>query len=217
MLDRVHPVVLEMLLRGLAEIGEGWYRGKVAAQQEHFASVLAVRRLQTLIAASPIPTRVERIVLACPPGEQHTISLHVINLFLRRQGWEVVDLGANVPLDRLEPMLANLHPQLLIAAAQHLPTAQTLQALASTSQRLKVPLAYGGGVFNRLPVLRRRVAGHFLGESLGDAGPMADLGHSRVRATGADVPAIKEALTRLEGSAYRIADAIYAQQGGGGA
>ena len=26
----------------------------------------------------------------------------------------------------------------------------------------------GGGVFNRLPALRRRVAGHFLGESLGE-------------------------------------------------
>ncbi|MFL5261683.1 MAG: molecular chaperone DnaK, partial [Anaeromyxobacteraceae bacterium] len=32
-----------------------------------------------------------------------------------------------------------------------------------------------------------------------------------------DPAAIKEALVRLEGSAYRIADAIYAQQGGGGA
>jgi len=32
---------------------------------------------------------------------------------------------------------------------------------------------------------------------------------------GEDGNAIKEALTRLEGSAYRIADAIYAQQGGG--
>jgi molecular chaperone DnaK len=31
-----------------------------------------------------------------------------------------------------------------------------------------------------------------------------------------DPVAIKDALTRLEGSAYRIADAIYAQQGGGG-
>ena len=34
--------------------------------------------------------------------------------------------------------------------------------------------------------------------------------------SGSDVAAIKEALARLEGSAYRIADAIYAQQGGGG-
>jgi DNA-binding transcriptional MerR regulator len=162
----LNNVVLEVLLRGLAEIGEGWYRGELAAQQEHFASVLTVRRLQTMIAASPAPTRTERIVLACPPGEQHTISLHVINLFLRRQGWEVINLGANVPLDRLEPMLANLHPQLLIAAAQHLPTAQTLQTLALTVQRLKIPLAYGGGIFNRLPALRHHIAGHFLGESL---------------------------------------------------
>ena len=31
---------------------------------------------------------------------------------------------------------------------------------------------------------------------------------------GTDAVALKEALTRLEGSAYRIADAIYSQQGG---
>jgi hypothetical protein len=106
--------------------------------------------------------------LACPPGEQHTVSLLVINLFLRRQGWEVIDLGANVPLDQFEAMLTNLRPQLLIAAAQHLPTAQTLQTLALTLLRVKIPLGFGGGIFNRLPALRRHIAGHFLGESLGE-------------------------------------------------
>ena len=161
-------VVLDVLLRGLVEIGEGWYRGEVTVQQEHFASALAARRLQTMIAASPAPTRAERIVLACPAVEQHTVSLHVINLFLRRQGWDVIDLGANVPLDRLESMLTNLRPQLLIAAAQHLPSAQTLQTLALTLLRLKIPLGFGGGIFNRLPALRHHIAGHFLGESLGE-------------------------------------------------
>jgi hypothetical protein len=161
-------VVIDVLLRGLAEIGEGWYRGEVAVQQEHFASVLAVRRLQALIAASAMPTRAERIVLACPPGEQHTVSLLVINLFLRRQGWEVIDLGANVPLDQLEATVTNLRPQLLIASAQHLLTAQTLQPMSFALARLKVPLAFGGLVFNRLPAVRHHIAGHFLGESLSD-------------------------------------------------
>jgi MerR family transcriptional regulator, light-induced transcriptional regulator len=162
----LNDVVLDLLLRGLAEIGEGWYRGEVTVQQEHFASALAVRRLQTLIAASPSPSRAERIVLACPPEEEHTVSLHVINLFLRRQGWEVIDLGANVPLDRLESMAASLRPHLLIASAQHLPTAHTLQALAQTLARVKIPLGFGGGIFNRLPALRRHITGHFLGENL---------------------------------------------------
>lgn len=164
----LNSVLLDVLLRGLAEIGEGWYRSEVTVQQEHFASTLAVRRLQALIAASPMPTRTERIVLACPPGEQHTISLLVIDLFLRRQGWEVIDLGANVPLDRLESMAANLRPQLLIASAQHLLTAQTLQAMSLALTRIKMPLAYGGIIFNRLPALRHRIAGHFLGESLSE-------------------------------------------------
>ncbi len=164
----LNNVVLDVLLRGLAEIGEGWYRGEVAVQQEHFASALAVRRLQTLIAASPAPTRAERIVLACPPGELHTVSLHVIHLFLRRQGWEVIDLGANVPLDRLESMAASLRPQLLVTSAQHLPTAQTLQDLAASLVRVKIPVGFGGGIFNRLPALRHHIAGHFLGEDLSE-------------------------------------------------
>lgn len=164
----LESVVVDVFLRGLAEIGEGWYQGEVTVQQEHFASVLVLRRLQTLIAGSPAPTRPERIVLVCPPGEQHTISLLVINLLLRRNGWDTIDLGANVPLDRLEHMLAILRPQLVLASAQHLPTAQAMLAMAALVTQLHVPLAFGGGVFNRHPGLRQRIPGHFLGERLAD-------------------------------------------------
>ena len=161
-------VVLDVLLRGLAEIGEGWYRGEVAVQQEHFASSLATRRLQAMIAAGPAATRAERVVVAGPPEEQHTISLLVISLFLRRQGWEVIDLGANVPLDRLEQMLTTIRPQLVIASAQHLPTAYTLLGMAGSATKLHIPFAFGGRVFNEQLELRQHIAGHFLGESLLD-------------------------------------------------
>jgi len=43
----------------------------------------------------------------------------------------------------------------------------------------------------------------------------ADLEALRAVLSGADIEKLKEALQRLEGSAYRIADAIYASQGGG--
>jgi molecular chaperone DnaK len=44
----------------------------------------------------------------------------------------------------------------------------------------------------------------------------ADLEALKAVVPSEDAAGIKEALTRLEGSAYRIADAIYAQQSGGG-
>jgi molecular chaperone DnaK len=50
-------------------------------------------------------------------------------------------------------------------------------------------------------------------EDLGEI--KADLEALKGVLSGPDAGAIKEALARLEGSAYRIADAIYAQQGGG--
>ena len=80
-----------------------------------------MRRLQTLIAASPMPTRTERIVLACPPGEQHTLSLQVINLFLRRQGWEVIDLGVDVPAEKFLKALQE-HPKAAVGMSALLTT-----------------------------------------------------------------------------------------------
>jgi DNA-binding transcriptional MerR regulator/methylmalonyl-CoA mutase cobalamin-binding subunit len=159
-------VCLELLQKGLAEVGEGWYRGEITVQQEHFTSELAVRRLEALIAAAPLPTRPERLLVACPPEEEHTFSPLVLTLFLRRSGLDVVYLGANVPVGRLEATVSATRPRLVIMAAQQLHTAATLLETTRLLRDEGVPLAYGGLVFNLLPELRERIPGYFLGESL---------------------------------------------------
>jgi len=42
----VEAVCLEVLQRGMSEIGEHWYQNRASVQQEHFASALAMRRLR---------------------------------------------------------------------------------------------------------------------------------------------------------------------------
>ena len=159
-------VALELLQRAVAEIGEGWYKGDVTVQQEHFCSSLVVRRLETLVMAAPPPIRPGRILAACPPEEDHVIGLLLLTFLLRRRGWEVVYLGANVPVEKLETTVAVIQPQLVIMAAQQLHTAAALKETAQALQQTKVPLAYGGLIFNLLPALRERIPGHFLGEQL---------------------------------------------------
>jgi DNA-binding transcriptional MerR regulator len=165
-------VVVELLQRAAAQIGEGWYQGNVTVQQEHFCSVQIVRRLETLVMAAPPPARPGRILVACPPEEHHVIGPLLLTFLLRRRGWEVVYLGANVPTERLETTVAVVRPQLAIMAAQQLHTAATLVEAAELLQQEQVPLAYGGLIFNLLPSLRSRIAGHFLGEVL-EASPQA--------------------------------------------
>lgn len=159
-------VALDLLQRAVAEIGEGWYRGDVTVQQEHFCSSLAVRRLEALIMAAPPPVRPGRILAACPPEEHHVIGLLLLTFLLRRQGWGVVYLGAGVPIEQLETTVAVIQPRLVIMAAQLLRTAAGLAQVAGALQEVDVPLAYGGLAFDLTPGLRERVAGHYLGDQL---------------------------------------------------
>ena len=162
-------VAVEVLQRAAAQVGEGWYEGDVTVQQEHFCSALIVRRLEALVMAAPPPTRPGSILVACPQGEYHIIGPLLLTFLLRRLGWRVLYLGANVPTERLETTVAAAKPNLVIMAAQRLHTAAKLVEAAELLRGEKVPLAYGGLIFNLLPTLRRRVAGHFLGETLGAA------------------------------------------------
>lgn len=159
-------VCLQVLMQGIATIGGQWYEGKATVQQEHFASALAMRRLHTLLSAAPLPTRRERIIVACPPHEDHTFVPLLLALMLRYRGWDVVYLGADVPVERLENTLETIRPQLVLLAAQQLHTAASLLNIANFLQEQEIPVAFGGLIFNILPDLHQRIPGHYLGARL---------------------------------------------------
>lgn len=162
-------VCIELLQKGLVEIGDGWHKGLVTVQQEHFATSLSEQRLEILIAATAEPTRPERIIVAAAPGERHTFGAYLLTYLLRRQGWDVIHLGADVPAEDFGPTIAKLRPDLVIVSAQLFNTAASLMDIARETIKHEVILAYGGGIFNRLPEIRARIPGFFVGESLQQA------------------------------------------------
>jgi DNA-binding transcriptional MerR regulator/methylmalonyl-CoA mutase cobalamin-binding subunit len=170
----VEMVVTEVLQKGLREIGQGWQAGEFSVQQEHFASSLAERRLQTLLTLTPPPTRPQTILLGCPPDELHSLPVTILDLFLRRKGFNVIYLGANIPLDQLVATSINLRPGLIILAAQTIKTAASLLEVCNVLQTTGIQLAYGGLIFNRVPALRDSIPAHFLGEELQTAADKAE-------------------------------------------
>ena len=156
----------EVIQKGLAEIGERWYQGAISVQQEHFASSLAMHRISALFVAAPPPTRAERILAACPPGEEHDFVLLLAAFLLRRRGWDVVYLGANVPLSRLAETIQLTLPRLVLSVALTLNSAAALREMADYVNARGVPLAYGGGIFNAYPALTERINGYYLGSEI---------------------------------------------------
>ena len=165
----VEVVCIELLQRGLAAVGNGWYAAKFTVQQEHFASALATRRLEALLAATPAPTRPGRILVGCPPREVHEFAALLLTLLLRRRGWEVIFLGTDIPVANLVATTRAARPQLLVLVAQQLTTAATLWEMGQLLFNERLPLAFGGRIFVQLPELRTRIPGHYLGDSLENA------------------------------------------------
>jgi MerR family transcriptional regulator, light-induced transcriptional regulator len=162
----VEAVCLDILQKGMSEIGERWYENLASVQQEHFASALAIRRLDALLSASPAPTRNQTVLVGCPPDEWHTVTPLLLALFLRRKGLNVIYLGANVPAEQFSNTVTNIKANLVVLVAQQLITAATLQQTALVLSNQHIPVAFGGRIFNIQRELPASVPGYFLGHDL---------------------------------------------------
>ncbi|MBI5943320.1 MAG: B12-binding domain-containing protein [Chloroflexi bacterium] len=172
--NSVEVACVEIVMRGMSEIGGLWHQGKATVQQEHFTSEIATRKLQALISATPPPARNEAILLACPPNEGHAFPLLLLTLFLRRRGWNAIHLGANVPIDQIEETLAVTKSKLVILAAQTLVNAVSLREMARALNKKGIASAFGGSVFNSISGLQARIPAHFLGNTIEQSLPVIE-------------------------------------------
>jgi methanogenic corrinoid protein MtbC1 len=162
-------VSVEVVARGLAEIGDLWYQAKASVHHEHFASEMVLRHFERLIAAAPPLWHSQHILVACAPGEQHSIAGLFISTLLRRHGWQVTFLGADVPAENVGAAIAQTQPDLVILLAQRLATAGNLLEIARRIAPLGPRLAYGGRIFNIAAATRAKTPGVFLGETVRQA------------------------------------------------
>jgi DNA-binding transcriptional MerR regulator len=210
-------VVLEVLVKGLSFIGDGWYRGEITVQQEHFASSLAIRRLDALIAAAPKPSKAGTVLIACPPEDEHTFSPLVITYLLRRNSRRALFLGADVPFNRFNDALDQTKPVLVIMTAQDLHTAAQLIPFADLLAERDIPFAFGGLVFNLRPNLSKRIRGYLLGNNLGDTPEAVE----RLLSSGPKAPKVEpisedysQAIRALKASENEIIAALAREFGG---
>lgn len=165
-LYRVEEVCLQLFSPVLVEIGERWHRREATVAQEHFASHLVQRRLTSLFQAYIPASGRATIVTACAPEEQHELGILMLSVFLVRRAYQVVYLGANVPIADLLQTVERLQPALVCLSASNGRTAQTLIATVNALNTLPAPrplVAFGGHPFNADEHLRRHVHAHFLG------------------------------------------------------
>ena len=158
----------EVIVPALVEIGRAWYAGEIRVTQEHHASMFLRAWLDHIYSALPVNRGAPRIIVGGAPRERHELGPLMLALLLRRRGYFVDFVGADVVLDDLVAYARRLPTRLVCLAATMEESARCLHSMHAklATLRPKPLFGFGGAVFNLQPALRASTSGIFLGQSL---------------------------------------------------
>ena len=159
-------IYVEVITPTLVELGEAWHRGEIFITSEHFASAYLRTRLLRLLKSYPTRADKPAIFVGCAQNEQHEIGILIFALMLRQEGFNIVYLGPNLPIDDLILSAIQERPAIVCLSAGSDTTALTLQTVQARLNEAPPPapmFAYGGRAFDLDPTLCDKVPGHYLG------------------------------------------------------
>jgi excisionase family DNA binding protein len=139
---------LDVIATALSSIGEGWAKGDIDVAEQHLATAVAIRLVARLGARFRRPGRSRgTVVFGAPPGEFHVLPIAIVADLIRLQGYDVLELGANVPAEAYVTS-AMRTPRLIcvgvgIARPELLASAQSIVD-AVRAVDTEVPIVIGG-------------------------------------------------------------------------
>lgn len=111
----MYNAMLQVIYPFLHKTGVLWSTSNTSPAQEHFASHLLQRKMQSALDALPGATRTDkRFLLFLPPGERHDMGLLFADYVIRSKGYVTTYLGGDLPYDSLHFALEKTKPTHLL-------------------------------------------------------------------------------------------------------
>ena len=141
-------IYLDVIAPAMSSMGARWALGEIDVATEHRASVIATRLVGRL---GPRFARRGQtrggVVIGAPAGEMHALPVALLADLLRGAGWDVSDLGANVPAESFATIASTT--ERLCAMGVSVSNPEWLDAAAATIGILRrqlpgVPIMVGG-------------------------------------------------------------------------
>jgi corrinoid protein of di/trimethylamine methyltransferase len=153
--EGVDPVVAyeQGLRQGIAEVGEAYAKGElflpdlvIAADTMKAASTILEEEIRRV--GSELEAR-GKVLLGTVAGDLHDIGKTIVATLFASHGFEVIDLGVDVPIEKFIQTVKDEQPQILGMSSLLTVTAKTLghviQALEEAGLRDTVKVIVGGG------------------------------------------------------------------------
>lgn len=161
------PACLDsVLLPAMREIGRGWSVGRVSIAVEVLATETARGWLEKLDSFAPLPLATPPVLLACGPGDRHTLGLEAFATLLRRERRICRVIGARISDEVLRTTVLASQPDALVLVAELRSSRRGTARLLRSARGMGPSLFYAGAAFDTVRQ-RRNVPGTYLGTNFG--------------------------------------------------
>lgn len=163
----VDIVTTRLILPLLEEFGSRWKTQDGSIAEEHFFSVYLRNKLGARFHHQNLKNTGPRLIAACLPEEQHEFGILLFALMALSKGYQVVLLGADVPVREIKYVAERTDSQAVVLAGSSSLRCETLyQDIRRLTGELKIPVFVGGDVSVNCPEHIARAGAHALGQDL---------------------------------------------------
>jgi MerR family transcriptional regulator, light-induced transcriptional regulator len=108
--EALHGILLPLQ----EQVGQLWHDGHLNVALEHYVTKQIQQKIFSAMNQLPVAEFGAKVVVACPPDEEHDIAALAVAYRCRVRGCRVYYLGANVPIASLTNLCSKVDPDLTI-------------------------------------------------------------------------------------------------------
>lgn len=141
---------VELIQPALYQVGSLWQSNQATVSQEHLATAISQNVLASAYVQASFTDPIGKTAMfACVEGNYHSVGLHMLSDGFETIGWDVLNLGANVPMQDMAVEVNARRPELLalsIALPGHLATARSAIEMLRSEMGTACPEIWIGGL-----------------------------------------------------------------------
>ena len=145
----VDVVTVRLILPLLEELGSRWENQNGSVAEEHFFSVYLRNKLGARFHHQNMKNTGPKLIVACLPGEHHEFGLLLFALIALGKGYQIILLGADLPIGDLHHVAARTVSQGIVLSGSASLACETLyEDIVDLTEAVSVPVFIGGDVAN---------------------------------------------------------------------
>ena len=146
----VDIVTTRLLMPLLQELGTRWESAAGSVAEEHFFSVYLRNKLGARFHHQNLKNTGPKLIVACLPGEHHEFGILLFALMAHSKGFQVILLGANLPVGELPHVVETTDGRaIVLAGSAAVGCSSAIDNVETLAGQVSIPVFVGGEISNR--------------------------------------------------------------------